>query len=333
MNNKILTITVPAYNVEEYIQECLDSFIIEELISNIEVIVVDDGSKDKTAQIVSRYVERYPGFFILHSKENGGHGSTINAGLRLAKGKYFKVVDGDDWVNRKDIIQLVNFLRGSDSDLILTNYYWVDHSTKKVRRKQSPAWNTTSFENEYDFKDISKELFLRMHAITVKTSIYQDNKIRIDEKKFYVDQEYVLFITPFINTVTLLNLDVYMYRLGLDGQSMNIRSLQKNVDQHYSVLNRLLYFYSELESKKIESFRLDFLARSIAAMAGSQIKIYLSFPMEKAHREDIIRFELMLKQNYPKIYRNVKHPVIRVLRSTKYYLYPLGVLGVKIRGF
>jgi glycosyltransferase involved in cell wall biosynthesis len=333
MNNKILTITVPAYNVEAYIQECLDSFIIEEIISDIEVIVVDDGSKDRTAQIVSHYVEMYPDTFKLHSKENGGHGSTINAGIHLAQGKYFKVVDGDDWVNREDFILFIKFLKESDSDLVLTNYYWIEHTTKKVRKKLSSAWNTTQYEKEYEFKEISKELFLRIHAITVKTSIYRKNKIKIDEKKYYVDQEYVLFITPFIDTVTLVNLDVYMYRLGLDGQSMNIKSLQKNVDQHYSVLQSLLRFYSELEKRKIETYRLDFLAKGIAAMVGSQIKIYLSFPMGQEHKKEIIELEFLLKKEYLAIYLSVRQPAVRLLRFTNYSLYPLGALGVRARGF
>lgn len=333
MNNKILTVTVPAYNVEAYIQECLDSFIIEEIMSDIEVIIVDDGSKDQTAKIASCYVEKYPETFVLHSKENGGHGSTINTGIRLAKGKYFKVVDGDDWVKRDDFIQLIKFLKKSNSDLILTNYYWIEHTTKQVRKKLSPAWNQAQFEKEYQFEDISKELFLRMHALTVKTDIYRDNDIKIDEKKYYVDQEYVLFLTPFVDTITLVNFDVYMYRLGLDGQSMNIKSLQKNVDQHYSVLQTLLRFYSELEKKKIEYYRLDFLAKGIAAIVGSQIKIYLSFPMGQEHKREIIDLEFMLKKNYPLIYQSVRQPAVRLLRSTNYILYPLGVVGVRARGF
>lgn len=333
MNKKILTITVPAYNVEAYLRECLDSFIIDEILSDIEVIVVDDGSKDRTAQIASRYVERYPDTFILYSKENGGHGSTINTGIRLAKGKYFKVVDGDDWVQRDDFIKLINFLKISDSDLVLTNYYWIEHTTKQVRKKLTPAWKSTQFGKEYRFEDISKELFLRMHAVTVKTCIYRDNNIKIDEKKYYVDQEYVLFLAPYIDSITLLNSNVYMYRLGLDGQSMNIRSLQKNVKQHYSVLKRLLLFYAELEKMKVESFRLDFLAKGIAAMVGSQIKIYLSFPMGQAYKKEILELELLLKKQYPKIYQGVRQPAVRLLRRTNYLLYPLGVLGVRVRGF
>lgn len=333
MNDKILTVTVPAYNVEAYLQECLDSFIIDEIMSDIEVIVVDDGSKDKTAKIASYYVEKYPDTFVLHSKENGGHGSTINTGVRLAKGKYFKVVDGDDWVKREDFIQLVNALKKTNSDIILTNYYWIEHTTKRIRKKLSSAWNSTQFGKEYRFKDISKELFLRMHALTVKTDIYRDNKIKIDEKKYYVDQEYVLFLTPFVDTVTLLNYDVYMYRLGLDGQSMNIKSLQKNVDQHYSVLKVLLRFYSELEKKNIESYRLDFLAKGIAAIVGSQIKIHLSFPKGAEHKKAIVDLDSMLKEKYPKIYQSVRNSAVLLLRRTKYILYPFGVLGVKVRGF
>lgn len=333
MKEKLLTITVPAYNVEAFIADCLDSFIIEEVLDDIEVIVVDDGSKDRTAEITSKYVEKYPDTFVLFSKKNGGHGSTINTGIRLAKGKYFKVVDGDDWVKEEGFTQLVRTLKNTDSDVILSNYYWIEHKTKKVRKKLSPAWKTTCYEKEYKFQEISNNLFLRMHSLTVKTSIYKDNNIQIDENKYYVDQEYVLFITPFIKTITMINADVYMYRLGLNGQSMDIKSLQRNVDQHYSVLMTLLDYYSTLEKMKIESFRLEFLAKGIAAIVGSQIKIFLSFPMGQAYKKKIMDLEYMLKINYPNIYKNVRHPAIILLRKTNYILYPLGVLGVTIRGF
>ena len=97
---KILTITVPSYNVEKFLENTLDSFVDERVLDAIEVLVVDDGSKDRTAEIGKGYEAKYPGTFRVISKENGGHGSTINRGIKEARGKYFKVVDGDDWVDK-----------------------------------------------------------------------------------------------------------------------------------------------------------------------------------------------------------------------------------------
>lgn len=332
MEGKILTITVPAYNVESYIKECLDSFVINQILSDIEVIIVNDGSTDNTVLIAEEYVQKYPDTFKIVTKQNGGHGSTINVGINLAKGKYFKVIDGDDYVNRDGFISLVEKLKTLQSDLVLTNYYWIDHTTKKVHKKVTSTWKSAEYEKEYIFTEICKDLFLRMHGITVKTEIYRDNNIKIDENKFYVDQEYVLYLTPHIKTVTVINADVYMYRLGINGQSMNIKSMQKNVDQHYEVLTTLLKYYKDLQKWNLEKSRLEFLSKGLAAMVGSQIKIYLSFPMSKEYKKQIMKLDHMLKKDYPKVYKSIKQPAIKILRITKYTFYQFGVMGMKIRG-
>ena len=102
MDEKILTVTIPSYNVEAYLEDCLESFVNSEVMDDIEVLIVNDGSSDNTVKIAQRYVDKYENTFRLINKENGGHGSTINTGVREAKGKYFKVVDGDDWVDTRD---------------------------------------------------------------------------------------------------------------------------------------------------------------------------------------------------------------------------------------
>ena len=106
---KVLTVSIAAYNVEDYLKKCLDSFVDEgnPLMNAVEVIIVSDGSKDNTVSIAKEYQEKYPDTFVLIDKENGGYGSTINASLKKATGKYFKLVDGDDWVNTNDFYAFV----------------------------------------------------------------------------------------------------------------------------------------------------------------------------------------------------------------------------------
>ena len=99
---KILSITIPSYNVEKYIDKCVQSMLVDSILDDIEILIVNDGSKDSTPEIAKGYVEKYPQTVRLIDKENGGHGSTINAGIREATGKYFKVVDGDDWLNTEN---------------------------------------------------------------------------------------------------------------------------------------------------------------------------------------------------------------------------------------
>ena len=124
MDEKILTVTVPSYNVQAYLEDCLESFVNSEVMDDIEVLIVNDGSSDDTATIAERYVSKYENTFRLINKENGGHGSTINTGAREARGKYFKVVDGDDWVDTillSYVLLLVLYKKLLNPTLLLIN--------------------------------------------------------------------------------------------------------------------------------------------------------------------------------------------------------------------
>ena len=119
---KILSIVIPAYNVEKYLERCLASFEVAEILDQIEVLVINDGSKDQTAAVAQRYCDRYPDSYFLYNKENGGHGSGINYGIHYARGKYFKVVDGDDWLNTEELPAFVKLLAQVDADAVAADF-------------------------------------------------------------------------------------------------------------------------------------------------------------------------------------------------------------------
>ena len=127
--DKIVSFIIPSYNVEKYLDKCLTSFLNLEVLDFIEVIVVDDGSKDQTAQIARNYIEQYPRVFRLISKENGGHGSAINVGTAAAAGCYLKVIDADDWVVTENLKEFVDKLAVCTADVVLNPYHQVDMQT------------------------------------------------------------------------------------------------------------------------------------------------------------------------------------------------------------
>ena len=108
---KILSIAIPVYNTEKYIKRCMDSILLKEIIDDIEIILVNDGSKDNSINIMNEYKDSYPQSVVVIDKENGGHGSTINAALTVASGKYFRVLDSDDWFDSIDFITFVKNLK------------------------------------------------------------------------------------------------------------------------------------------------------------------------------------------------------------------------------
>ena len=123
---KLLTVTVPCYNSQDYMEKCIESLLRGG--ERVEIIIIDDGSKDNTGAIGDRYAAEYPEMVKVIHQENGGHGAGINAGLKAATGKYFKVVDSDDEVCA-DFVQFLDRLELCDRqggvDLFVTNYYYV----------------------------------------------------------------------------------------------------------------------------------------------------------------------------------------------------------------
>ena len=135
--NKILTVSIAAYNVEKFLEKTLDSLIIKD-IDSLEVLIINDGSKDGTLHIARKYEKEYPNIFRVINKENGGYGSTINVGIDNANGKYFKQLDGDDWYEKDNLKEILNILQNSDEDIIYTPYiefYERDGSSNIINNK------------------------------------------------------------------------------------------------------------------------------------------------------------------------------------------------------
>lgn len=323
---KVLTISIAAYQVEEYLEETLESFRIPEVMEELEVLIINDGSTDRTAQIAAEYQQKYPETFRLIDKKNGGHGSTVNRGIEEAAGKYFKTVDGDDWVDREGLKELMAYLRGADEDMVVTDYLWMDHTTGKTIKKISCAFSEIRYGFCYRFADICDRIYINMHGMTYRTELLKKHPPMLDEHCFYVDAEYVLLPVLYADTVAFLEKPVYMYRLGLENQSMNIRSMQKNCGHHERVLERLLLAYEQFAAKAAGSgkeAKRRYLAKGIARIAASQIKIYLSFPTDKQWKVKIMELERRLKENYPEVYRQTENKAVWGLRKSRYMLYRL----------
>lgn len=324
--SKILTITIPTYNVEKYLRQCLDSFIIPEVLQDLEVLIVNDGSTDSSAQIAKKYVEKYPDTFTLINKENGGHGSTINTGIRAAQGKYFKVVDSDDWVDREAMVHLVEELKKGDTDLVFSNYYWVDHDTGKKTVEFEKPFADVEYYKEYIMDELPHDIFLKMHGYTIKREILRKIN-KIDEHCFYVDMEYVVFPIPYINTVKFIPDFVYQYRIGLPNQSMNPEKMKRNSENFDRVFHRLLTFYEEQQNEGLSSMKKSYIEHVLARLFASRIKIYLSVPFSGENFGKMKELDKYVKINYTHIYNANCNRAVDILRKTKYLAYPFARLA------
>ncbi len=319
--NKILTISIAAYRVEQYLAECLDSFTDPRIAGDLEVLVINDGSGDGIRDIAREYEKKYPDVFRLIDKENGGHGSTINRGIAEAKGTYFKTVDGDDLVHPQGLYDLVAYLRTAEEDLVVTDFESFDNETGQVLQEMGTDFAGKKIRQRYFFDEISRYVYINMHAAAFRTSVLKGMGRQLDEHCFYVDAEYMMYPVPGVETIVFLDQPVYRYRLGRDEQSMNIRNMQKNMAHHERVLAHLLEFYQKEQTGMTDAKRA-YVAKGIARIAVSQIKIYLSYPAHGEWKKKIRALEEGLKQNYPAVYHSMSNPAVGLLRCTGYIFYP-----------
>lgn len=299
--NKILSISVAAYNLEKLIEENLKSFINSEVNDLIEVIVTDDGSKDKTSEIVEKYAKEYPGTIVLVQQKNMGAGSTVNSGIKHATGKYFKMVDGDDWVETDNLNQLVRKLQNIDVDMVITNYETYDDSTKKIIDETKFS---IELDKEVEFENICKDLHLDMHNVIYRTSILQENNIVLDNG-FYTDMEYLLLPIPFINKVVYYDMNIYVYRIAREGQSVSLPSMQKNIGMHHLVLKRLIEYYESNKNNLPQNTR-KYIVNRLGKMADTELVTLLSFEVSKEQKNKIKEYVKEIKTSSIEIYNSFK---------------------------
>lgn len=239
---KILSFIVPAYNSEAFLDKCIRSMLVPEVIEKLDIIIVNDGSTDKTPLVAEKYCAAYPESVRLISQENKGHGGALNTGCAAACGKYLKAIDADDWIESENLPELLRFLESCDSDVVLTH-----HRTIDIRTGETKNWR--SFPKEFSKSDSFDQIMadwksfdrsLTFHGITYRTAFYHQYGIQLPEHVFYEDHEYATFPCCYAKTVTPLDLFLYDYRIGDVAQSVSEENQLKRISHTEAVLNRMI---------------------------------------------------------------------------------------------
>ena len=251
---KIVTFAVPCYNSESYMRKCLDSLLT--VGDDCEIIIVNDGSKDGTAAIADEYAAAHPSIVSVVHKENGGHGSGVNAGLERAKGLYYKVVDSDDWIDEGEMGKLLALMKehiagDTSPDLYLTNYVYehVADNAQFVRRYTKQLPENVFFGWDEVGKFVYSEM-LMMHSLWYKTESVRASGVRLPEHTYYVDDIFCYTPMPHMHKMYYLNVDIYRYFIGRADQSVNITNAGKNYKMMLRVMTELVNVYDIRDLKK-----------------------------------------------------------------------------------
>ena len=300
---KYISFVVPCYNSEEYMEKCIKSLLIGK--DDIEIIIIDDGSKDNTGKIADKYQKRYPNIVKAIHQENGGHGEGINVGLKHATGKYFKVVDSDDWLDEDAYKKLLKEIKHIDTDLVVCNYVYTytDGRSDQV----------ISFANVYDegrvltWDDIHKfklTQYPSLHSMMYKKSVLDKSNIDLPKHVFYEDNLFIYL--PLVNTKTIyyLDLDLYRYYIGRADQSVQESQMIKRSSHQVLVSERVCTAYdlTEIENKKLRKLMT---RECIFLMTIGVVFSRLAFNKEgeKQYKE----LWKSVKEKNPKLYRRMRY--------------------------
>lgn len=240
---KILTIAIPAYNMEKYLSRCIDSVLCIDLIEELEILIINDGSKDRTLEIASEYERKHPNIIRVVDKENGGWGSAINKAISFATGKYFRILDADDWYDSISLRQFIIQLKKLNCDLILTPYRY-EYVNQGIQ-KEIP-FKHVKYYKEYEYSDLlslnwGKDWF-DLPSITYCTEILQINNIRVAEC-FYSDIEYDYLPIKYVKSFIFLPINIYRYYIGREGQSVSPEGTTKYYKDHLYITKRAINYY------------------------------------------------------------------------------------------
>lgn len=317
-NNKILAIGIPSYNGEKYLDRCINTFVDEELFDKIEVIIVNDGSTDNTKEIAEKYQKLYPKMVRVINKENGGHGSAVNAALYSTNAKYYKVVDCDDWVDTEKLKELVEFLEKNNCDIVSNNYETVNMVTGET---DLIATRNVKYGEIYKFSEIDAEnIYMSIHSMTYRTKLLTEHNIKLQEKTFFVDVEYQLLPIPYVKTVAFLDFVVYKYMIGNVNQSVDMNNFIRRYSDHDRVVKRILDF---LDTAKLSENQEKYVSNVFTKVLYTHYSLGYFYDDDKERGiKRSLELDAYLKEKNNEYYEKMGriYPILREARKNNFEL-------------
>lgn len=274
---KILSICIASYNMEKYLPRCVESMLGAGVNDELEIIIVNDGSTDRTLEIANGYKAKYPDTVVVIDKENGHYGSCINASLKVAKGKYFRTVDADDWVDSKALKEFIRVLENNDADCFATNFVrrCVRTNIGTLQVLKAPEWHKVLNIEDLKITDLPTQ----MHSITWRLQLMKDIGYTQTEGINYSDTEYNLLPMLYAKTIFYCNIVLYQHLRGRENQSISPKVMAKYNSHNVKMLKR----FKALQIDESQCNRLAFQLKERACL--NRIKVIFTTHIQHNYKD------------------------------------------------
>ena len=308
---KLLSIAIPSYNSESYMRNCIESLLPGG--EEVEIIIVNDGSKDGTAAIADEYAEKYPTIVKAVHQENGGHGEAVNAGLRAATGLYYKVVDSDDWVNKEAYLKILEKLAelvqtNNMVDMLLSNYVYEKEGKKhkKVMQYRS-AFPVDKIFTWDDVKFLHVGQYIMMHSVIYRTQMLKECGLELPKHTFYVDNIFIYHPLPYVKKLYYMDVNFYRYYIGREGQSVQEKVMIGRIDQQIRVTKMIIDDCDvwKVKNKKLRNYMLSHI--EILMVITSILAIRSKSEENLLKKKELWQY---LKEKDARTYRNVRRSIM-----------------------
>lgn len=291
-NEKYLTIVIPAYNVAHYLRKTLDSLVCCKYVESLDIIIINDGSTDRTEEIAKSYAESYSGSVRCISKENGGHGSGINTGLKLASGKYFSVMDGDDWGETGALDHIIEIMASATEDVLAANYQSYNMETGDTVHYR---FGKVEYGRSYTIEElVNSGVPLVMHELFYRTDLLRKLNLHIREKVSYDDEEYCMMPFAKAESLRFIDEEYYIYRQGDVNQSMSTANQLRKYRDKYKVLKDMIRY---TDKHDIKTANLTYMQSRIDNLITSLYFLWLiTCPDRKKGRREARRLRVWLRK-------------------------------------
>lgn len=300
---KLLTIGIPSYNMEKHLPKNLPTYLEAGKSGKLEVLILNNASTDSTASIGESFAQRYPDVFQLVSRDSKGYGGAVNQAIAMAKGRYFRVVDGDDWVDAQALahqLEALEALGDQTVDVIQTNYCRVVQSTGQ---ELPVRFQGVDYNQVYHTFSPCRENVPCLHSTTYRTGLLRETGFFMQDGIFFVDEEYV--ILPFLGAKTVLyyDLDVYRYQVGDPGQSTSPGNRAKYASHREQVVQRLLDALQTAPAGEAGDY---LFFRTAQAAADHLTTLYMYLPDRKEGLGKGLAWERYVKEINPQVFHAIR---------------------------